>query len=79
MVSPPKSKATAALLCLFLGGLGIHRFYTGQAGLGIALLLTTLFLSWTVVWLAVTLVWVLVDLVLILTGSVKDQYGRPLI
>jgi TM2 domain-containing membrane protein YozV len=25
-----KSKSTAAILALFLGGLGIHRFYLGQ-------------------------------------------------
>lgn len=76
--APYKSKAVAALLCFFLGGLGIHRFYTGQVGLGLALLLTTLFLGWTIVWLGITFVWVMVDLVLILTGSVRDQWGRPL-
>jgi TM2 domain-containing membrane protein YozV len=26
----PKSKVTAGLLALFIGGLGIHRFYLGQ-------------------------------------------------
>jgi TM2 domain-containing membrane protein YozV len=78
VVAPPKSKAVAALLCFFFGGLGIHRFYTGQVGLGLALLLTTFFLGWTIVWLLVTFVWVVVDFVLILTGSVKDQHGRPL-
>jgi len=30
-----KSKFTAAILALFLGGLGIHRFYLGQNTLGI--------------------------------------------
>ncbi len=34
-----KSKTTAAILALFLGGIGIHRFYLGQAGLGIIYLL----------------------------------------
>lgn len=27
---PPKSKVAAGLLAMFLGGLGIHRFYLGQ-------------------------------------------------
>lgn len=35
----PKSKTTAALLALFLGGLGIHKFYLGQRGQGILYLI----------------------------------------
>lgn len=31
----PKSKATAAVLCLFLGGLGVHRWYVGKVGTGL--------------------------------------------
>lgn len=30
-----KSKSTTILLTFFLGGLGIHRFYLGQNGMGI--------------------------------------------
>ncbi len=30
-----KSKLTTVLLAFFLGGLGIHRFYLGQNGIGI--------------------------------------------
>lgn len=79
--APPKSKAAAAVLCFFLGSLGIHRFYTGQNGLGVALLVTSLVLGPLTcgLWYAVTLVWVLVDFVLILTGGVDDQWGRPLV
>ncbi|WP_461133927.1 NINE protein [Spirosoma lituiforme] len=29
-----KSKSTAGLLAFFLGGLGVHRFYLSQTGLG---------------------------------------------
>ena len=35
-----KSKTTAVLLCFFLGGLGIHRFYLGQIGYGILYIFT---------------------------------------
>ena len=35
-----KSFITALLLCLFLGGLGAHRFYVGKAGTGILWLFT---------------------------------------
>ena len=34
-----KSNTTAVLLALFLGGLGIHKFYLGETGLGILYLL----------------------------------------
>jgi TM2 domain-containing membrane protein YozV len=30
-----KSRTTAAVLALLFGGLGIHKFYLGQAGLGL--------------------------------------------
>jgi TM2 domain-containing membrane protein YozV len=35
-----KSQLVAALLCFFLGFLGIHRFYLGYTGIGILMLLT---------------------------------------
>ena len=34
-----KSKLAAALFALFLGGIGIHKFYLGKVGWGIAYLL----------------------------------------
>jgi TM2 domain-containing membrane protein YozV len=30
-----KDKTTAGVLALFLGGLGVHKFYTGRTGMGI--------------------------------------------
>jgi TM2 domain-containing membrane protein YozV len=35
MAHSRKSSTTAILLALFLGGVGAHRFYMGQVGLGI--------------------------------------------
>lgn len=40
-----KSKIAAALLAFFLGGLGVHKFYLGQVGLGIVYLL----FCWTLI------------------------------
>jgi TM2 domain-containing membrane protein YozV len=34
-----KSKSTAIIWCFFLGGLGAHKFYLGQAGLGVLYIL----------------------------------------
>ena len=56
------------LLCLFLGHFGIHRFYTGHIGIGVAQLLT----------LGGCGIWTLIDFILIVTGSYKDANGRPL-
>lgn len=39
----PKNRVTAALLAIFLGGIGVHKFYLGKIGLGILYLL----FSWT--------------------------------
>lgn len=35
VVSGGRSRTSAAVFALFLGGLGAHKFYLGQAGLGI--------------------------------------------
>lgn len=37
--SAKKNPSTAVLLSLFLGGLGVHKFYMGQTGLGILYLI----------------------------------------
>jgi TM2 domain-containing membrane protein YozV len=34
-----KSKTSAALLALFFGGIGIHKFYLGRGGMGVLYLL----------------------------------------
>jgi TM2 domain-containing membrane protein YozV len=37
--APAKSRVTAGVLGIVLGGLGIHKFYLGKTGLGVAYVL----------------------------------------
>ena len=57
------------LLCIFVGFLGIHRFYTGHTVLAILMLLT----------LGGCGIWTIIDLIMIVTGSFKDAKGNALV
>lgn len=63
-----KSKVTAGLLALFLGGLGVHKFYLGQTGLGILYLL----LCWT----CIPAIIAFVEGIIYLTMSDLDFYQK---
>ena len=65
----PKSRAAAAILCWFLGIIGIHRFYVGKVGTGVAQIFTLGGLG----------IWVLVDFIMILAGSFRDSEDKALI
>ena len=65
---PYKSRLAAALLCLFLGVLGIHRFYVGKIGTGLIWFFTGGFFA---------LGWIL-DLIFIILGFFRDKRGYPL-
>ena len=63
-----KEYIIALLFSIFLGYLGIDRFYMGQVGMGIGKLLTGGGCG----------VWWLIDIILIATRSSNDAAGRPL-
>ncbi len=67
----PKSRLTATLLCVmptWVGIAGIHRFYLGKIGTGIAMLLTYGGLG----------IWTLIDFIMAVSGSMKDKEGKPI-
>lgn len=56
------------LLSLFVGTLGVHRFYVGKIGTGILQLIT----------LGGCGIWTLIDIVMIATGNFKDKDGNEI-
>lgn len=60
-----KSQLVAALLCFFLGYLGIHRFYLGYTGIGVIQLLTAGGCG----------IWSFIDFIRILVGDLGPRGG----
>lgn len=58
-----KSQLIALILCFFLGGLGIHRFYLGYTWQGVVQLLT----------LGGCGIWALIDFIRIITGDLQPK------
>lgn len=63
-----KKKWVAFFLCLFLGFLGIHRFYVGKIGTGLLYMFTG----------GLFFIGAFVDLIKILLGTFRDNVGAPL-
>ncbi len=71
-MTPPgysdKPWMTTLLLSLFVGSLGVDRFYLGYTGLGVVKLLTCGGCG----------IWSIIDLILIVMDKMPDAQGRPL-
>ena len=74
---PPKSKVVAGLLALFFGGFGVHRFYLGNVGLGVTMLLLTV-LSLGLL-SPVVIIWAFIEAIMLFAGGIRtDARGVPL-
>ena len=62
-----KDWLTTLLLFLFLGGIGVHRFYVGKTGTGILYIFTFGLFG----------IGVIIDFIKILTGKFTDKQGLP--
>lgn len=63
----PKNKTVAALLAIFLGWCGAHRFYVGKVWTGVLMFLLSF------IWIGI--IWAIIDFVMILTGKFTDSDG----
>lgn len=75
----PKSKLAAGLLGIFLGGLGIHRFYLGHTTIGVIQLVLTVLLG--IFTFGLVGLWGFVEGIMILAGATyfqRDAKGIPL-
>lgn len=82
-----RSKMAAGLFGIFLGGFGVHNFYLGYTGKGIAqacltgigLLLSCCTGGLSIVMIAAAGIWGLIEGILILCGQIRtDGKGSPL-
>jgi TM2 domain-containing membrane protein YozV len=70
-----RNKYIAALIAFLIGPLGIHRFYLGRTGSGIAMIV----LSCTIIGLLATVPWAFIDMIRYLIMSDRefaDRYAR---
>lgn len=64
----PKSRLAVTLLAWFLGVFGVHRFYIGKVGTGIAMLFTLGGLG----------IWAFIDFIAAAAGSLRDGDNLPI-
>ena len=78
-VKQGKSKVVCGLLAIFLGHLGIHRFYMGYTNIGFIQLALNLagFLTCGITSIAAA-IWGLVDGIMIFTGNINEPDGTSL-
>jgi TM2 domain-containing membrane protein YozV len=73
VVTSDKSRLAAGLLGILLGGIGVHRFYLGNIGIGIIQIIVT------IITLGIGSLWGFIEGIIIIAGANwKDAEGMPL-
>lgn len=75
-----KSKLAAGLLGIFLGGLGVHKFYLGNTGAGVAYILVFFFglILLAIPSLIISIVGFIEGIILLASNNARDAHGRLL-
>ena len=68
-MSTESQKTKLAIVCFFIGGLGVHRFMVGKTGTGLLWLFTFGLMG----------LGTLIDFVMILTGGFTDADGNKIV
>jgi TM2 domain-containing membrane protein YozV len=63
-----QTKMVLAIVCFFVGFLGVHRFMVGKIGTGVLMLVTFGGLG----------IWALIDFIMILMGKFTDKQGNAI-
>lgn len=74
VVKQAKSRGIYVILGLFFGLLGVHNFYAGYFGRGVAQLLIVAITGWFVVGLVVVAIWVIVELFVVTQDAAGDAF-----
>jgi TM2 domain-containing membrane protein YozV len=73
IANAPKSKLVAGLLGIFLGSIGVHKFYLGDSKAGMIRIVVT------VVTLGIGGIWGFIEGIMILVNGGKDVNGVDLV
>ncbi|MFL1780398.1 TM2 domain-containing protein [Candidatus Hepatincolaceae symbiont of Richtersius coronifer] len=69
-----KNNLIAFLLAIFLGSIGVHRFYVGKIGTGLIMLILTI----TILGYFISLLWSFIDIFFIIFSKFTDIKGKVL-
>jgi len=71
-----KNKLVAGLLAIFLGGLGVHKFYLGRTTAGVIILIINILLCWTIIVPVIIEIIVFIQGIILLCSSDENFNAR---